>query len=107
MKEKNTGKDLFIISIITIISITVWVVLDVYLTFQKRDIPTVVKKQMEPLSPKLNTEVLDELEKKQYFDLTQEEFPPTIAITPTIEIPNASPTAEIQKVPTGTESANF
>ncbi len=71
MKKKGIKKDLFIIAVITIVTITVWVVLDIFLTFQKSTVPAVTKKLMEPLNPKLNTEVLDELEKKDFFNLSE------------------------------------
>lgn len=107
MKKKGIKKDLFAVSVITIITITVWLVLDIFLTFQKKAVPAVLQKQMEPLNPKLNMEVLEELEKKEYFDFTEEDLLPAITITPGTEIPAASPAAETQEIPTGTESANF
>ncbi len=107
MKKKGIKKDLFTVSIITMVTITVWVFLDIFLTFQKKAVPAVVQKQMEPLNPKLNTELLDELEKKEYFDFTEEDLLPAITITPATEIPTTSPAPETREAPTGTESPNF
>lgn len=75
MKSEGISKDLFIISIITTIAVTFWLVLDLYRNFQKSEVTQVVKKQTETLNPKLDTSVLDELEKKQSYELIQESFP--------------------------------
>lgn len=75
MKSEGINKDLFIISIITTIAVTFWLVLDLYRNFQKSEVTQVVKKQTEILNPKLDTSILDELEKKQSYELIQESFP--------------------------------
>jgi hypothetical protein len=74
MKTKGVSRDLFIISIITVVTVTVWLVLDIYLTYQKKETPQLIKKQMETLNPKLETSVLQELEKKQALELDREDF---------------------------------
>lgn len=87
MKTKGVSKDLFIISIITVVTVTVWLVLDIYLTYQKNETPQLVKKQMETLDPKLETSVLDDLEKKQSFELIGESL---TSLSPNTESPLSS-----------------
>lgn len=92
MKKQTIGKDLLILSILTTISVAVWIAVDIYKALYKSDIPQVLKIQMEPLNPKLDTIILEQLESRKFFDLKEEFIPPPL---PTLETPPASPESEI------------
>jgi len=68
MNKSTTSKDLFIASIVTTVTVVVWAMIDLFLTFKQTNISPVLKKQMEPLNPKLDTATLDNLEKKSGFE---------------------------------------
>lgn len=78
MKEKKIGKDLFIISVITTITIAVWIAIDVYRVLNKSEVPPAARKQIEPLDPKLDTDVLDQLEQRGFYDFSATETMETL-----------------------------
>lgn len=92
MKKQTIGKDLLIISILTTISVAVWIAVDIYGALHKSDIPQVLKKQIEPLNPKLDTLILEQLESREFFDLKEESMSPP---SPTLETLPANPESEI------------
>lgn len=109
-KQKGIGKDLLTVSIITTVAVGVWIALDVYWTMQKTEIPKVLAEQLEPLNPKLDLPVLDQLERESFFDIKEEgssfftsynpEPEPEIEPEPETEtepISTASPAAEIEE----------
>ncbi len=89
-KEKNISKDFLILSILTVISVTVWIILDVYHALNKSEIPQVLKQQTEPINPNLDLTILDELEKLTYYDWSEYQAPPTPAIQPATEATSES-----------------
>lgn len=81
-KRKGISKDFFLISVITTITAIFWVFIDINLTLQKKEIPNVLKNQMETLNPKLDFQILDDLDKKSAYDFNKDDFsleetPPT------------------------------
>lgn len=84
-KEKGISKDFLILSVLTVISVTVWIILDVYHALNKSEIPQVLKQQTEPINPKLDLTILDELEKLTYYDWSEYQALPTPVFQPTPE----------------------
>ncbi|TSC85739.1 MAG: hypothetical protein G01um101416_810 [Microgenomates group bacterium Gr01-1014_16] len=65
MKRSNKiGKDVVVILVSTCITILAWVGFEVYRAYFKPTIPGEVEKYLTPLSPSLDTQILDILEGK-------------------------------------------
>lgn len=88
IKKQSIDKDILIFSILTTITVTVWIVLDVYWAMQKTEIPQTIKNHLEPLNPKLDTSVLQNLENKDFFELSEGDV--TTAFSTEIEKPNSA-----------------
>lgn len=84
MNKNTTSKDLLITSIVTTVTVIVWVMIDLFLTFKPADVSSVLKKQMEPINPKLDTTTLDNLEKKSGFEFSS--APQTQFQEPPVEV---------------------
>jgi len=91
MKKQSISKDFLILSILSTIVVAVWIAIDVFLALNKSEIPSVLKKQTEPLNPKIETSVLDELEKQNYHDWSEYQTPTIIQAE---ETPQATEEAE-------------
>lgn len=77
MNKGGISRDLFIASIVTTVTVIVWAMIDLFLTFKQASVSPVLKKQMETLNPKLDLTILDDLEKKSGFgfsNTTQTQF---------------------------------
>lgn len=86
-KKQSISKDILILSVLTTIAVTIWIALDVYWAMQKSETPQVIKKQLEPLNPKLDTSILENLEKKDFFELSEG----GIIATPSVEFEELNP----------------
>ena len=112
-KKQSVNKDILIFSILTTITVTVWIALDVYWAMQKSETPQIIKKQLEPLNPKLDTSALENLGKKDFFALSEEgvittPFPEegVIAAPFPEEGVIATPPAELEELNQSTSAAN-
>jgi hypothetical protein len=91
MKKEGIRKDLLIASIITVVTVIVWVMIDISLTFQKSSVSNVLVKQTQVLNPKLDIFVLDDLEKKHNFEFNNEEdYSPSVVETNLMTVPETS-----------------
>ncbi len=61
MRPSKIPRDLFIISILTLITVLTWIAFDAYRVLQKEDVPKILQKQIEPINPDLDTKILDDL----------------------------------------------
>ena len=105
MKEKRSViRDFFILSILTVITVTVWMVIDVFQTLNKTDSVKIMK-GLEPLTPKIETSVLDALETKNYYEIQAYEPVSSPAAEATPETATPSPEMETA-TPTATAEAN-
>ena len=64
IRKAKIGRDLLVIAILTLITILVWVGMDVYRSLIKQEVPEVLRKQVLPLEPELETKVFDYLESR-------------------------------------------
>jgi len=53
------GKDMLLISIMTLLTVSTWILLEVYHLAQQNTIPAVTQQQMRPLSPNLKSGALE------------------------------------------------
>lgn len=85
MFGRNFKRDLFYLSIMSLLTVLTWLGFDVYRAYRRVQIPQVLKKQIQPLDPNLDTQVLSSLSQRQYKnreDLSVS-TPETITPTPT------------------------
>jgi len=64
MKKRKFSRDLFIVSILTLVTVLTWIVLDTYRVFNRREIPKVLQEQIEPLDPNLDIKIFDNLSER-------------------------------------------
>lgn len=66
------GKDILIIATLTLITILVWIGVEVHQTLSKEAVPKVLKEQISPLDDQLSGEVFEKLRTRGSF--TEEEL---------------------------------
>jgi len=64
MRKKKFSRDLFIVSILTLITVITWIALDIYRVFNKNEIPKVLREQIEPLDPNLDIKIFNNLSER-------------------------------------------
>ena len=79
LNKFKLGKDVLILSIMTLITVLSWVLFEVYRTVAKSTIPELTQKQMVSLDPKVNREIIQTL--KNQLSLSEEELN-TVVIVP-------------------------
>ena len=101
-KKTKISQDLFVLSLLTLLVIGAWVGSDAYHRFIAKQAITVPENLLTPLEPKINMEVLDQLEGKK--QLSEEEIEQILG---GISSPEAtpSPQTEVAPTPTATSSA--
>lgn len=82
MEEKNISRDFFILSVLTVISVTVWIVIDVYRTLNKTEDPKISSNLLETINPKIGTSVLDRLEEQKFYEISEYQPLPSPEIEP-------------------------
>jgi hypothetical protein len=85
MKKIKLGKDALTLSILTLVTVLTWIGFDVYKALTKSEIPRVLQKQIAPLNPKVDWEIIEELRNKK--TVSEEELK-------TVVIPEVSPSPE-------------
>lgn len=73
MRKKQSNITMF--AVLTTLAILTWVLVEAYLIFNKRNFESVPEDALAPLSPTLDTEVLNMIEKRRFF--AEEEVPAT------------------------------
>lgn len=64
MTKKGIDRDIVVLLISTLITVVAWVGFEVYRAYTKINPPEGIESYLTPLSPTLDTSVLDELEKR-------------------------------------------
>ena len=99
MKKFKLGKDILILTIITLITVLTWVGFEVWLAATKTTITKVTQEQLAPLNPNVPQEIIESL--KNNLTLSEEEMRESVSSPPAL--PTAETTASPQ--PTATESS--
>ena len=101
-KKTKINQDLFVLSLLTLITVAAWVGSNAYHRFIAKQAITVPENLLTPLEPKINMEILDQLEEKK--QLSEEEIEQILG---GISSPEAtpSPQTEVAPTPTATSSA--
>lgn len=72
MKEFKLGKNILILSIMTLITVLTWIGFEVYRVATKTTIPKVTQEQLTPLNPKIKKETIEKL--KTNISFSEEEL---------------------------------
>jgi hypothetical protein len=73
MNELKLGKNSLILSIMTLITVLVWIAFEVYRTATKTTIPKVTQEQMAPLNPQIKKEVIEKIKENIWFSAEEVE----------------------------------
>ena len=112
-KKRRLSKDLLIISILTLITVLVWVGTNTYHNFVAKKTTTFKKELLTPLESEINQKLIADLEKKKH--LSEEELtqilsqakittpsPTPEAVTPSPATASSSPATETAEEATST-----
>ncbi len=66
MFGQKINRDLLNLSIMTLITVLTWAGFDVYRAFHRVEIPEVLERQIRPLDPELDIEVLANLKERDF-----------------------------------------
>lgn len=91
MKRLQFGKDALILSIMTLMTVLVWIGFDVYRVLTKTEIPQVLQKQIASLNPKIDRETIGRIKIKK--TISEEELK-TIPLPVIMPSPEATPASE-------------
>ena len=97
------GKDALVLSILTLVTVLVWMAFDIYRALIRTEVPHVLKTQIAPLDPTISTIVLDDLESRISYPTERlNQITETIIVPEEVEV--SSPIEETTSQPS-TESA--
>ncbi len=82
MPKKLLSRDLLVLSILSVITVFTWIGFEVYRALTKTEIPIVLQRQIQPLNPVIQKEVLDSLRARRSFSVEELVLPP-----PPVEVP--------------------
>ncbi len=103
--KKPKAPRLLTVLIVTTITIVFWIFFGVYTILTTKGQVNVPPELMEPITPTLNTEALEELTKRIFFEEGAVPPPPiTVDVSPTPTVEEASPTPTLELVPEDTEA---
>lgn len=77
MQKDKLSRDILILSILTVITVFTWIGLEVYRALTKTEIPTVLKRQIEPLNPVIKKDIFEDLKSRSFFSVEELVIPPT------------------------------
>lgn len=80
MKQSKISKDLLMLSILTLIAVSTWIILDTYRIIKGNALPTIVQNQLEPINPKIDQQILENLSQKTKIN---RETLPALGVNPT------------------------
>lgn len=67
MKRNYFSRNLLLILILTSITIFVWIGIETYQILTRKDVPKVIKEQLEPLDPAIETQIIQDLSGKKNY----------------------------------------
>lgn len=64
MDEYKFGKNMLILSIMTLITVIVWIGYEVYHAYTQTTVPKIIKELIKPLSPNIDEVTIEDIKKK-------------------------------------------
>lgn len=96
MNQFKLGKNILILSILTLLTVFSWIGFEIYRAYTKTTVPKIIQELIKPLNPAINRTAIEEIEKQ--FQPSEEE----LNILPT---PISSPTPETEEQTTTGQTA--
>jgi len=63
VRQKNKiSRDVLVISVLSLLTILVWIGMDVHRKLTQKEVPEILEKQLLPLDPKIDVEIINVLE---------------------------------------------
>lgn len=81
-QEYKFGKNILVLSIMTLITVIVWVGYEVYHTYTQTTVPRIIKELIKPLSPSIDEAAIEDIKGK--YQIPEEEL--NIITQPIIEL---------------------
>jgi len=109
MKNKKLP-NIISLAILTLITSVVWIFFNVYRVFTTKTEPKVSREILQPLSPKLNSEIISEIENRVFIEQNQIPETPVEQVVPIpteTEEPVSTPEATASATPEATVSAEI
>ena len=96
MRKSKINRDIFVLSILTLITVLTWIAFDVYQALTRTTIPEVIQEQMKPLEPKIDKTKIERLQER--LSISEEELEKIIIhkieeTTPVLEISESTESA--------------
>jgi hypothetical protein len=100
MKKFKLGKDILILTIITLVTVLSWVSLEVWTVAHQTTVTKITQEQIAPLNPKINTEIIESLKSK--LTLSTEQINQLVSSPPAT--PSSEPESPVENAESATES---
>jgi len=71
-QEYKFGKNILVLSIMTLITVIVWVGYEVYSTYTQATVPRIIKELTKPLNPNIDEEAIEDIQEK--YQIPEEEL---------------------------------
>ncbi len=89
MNRPKLGRDILILSIMTLLTTLTWIGSEVYRNYTKSTVPKIIKELTTPLNPAIDTTIIDDIEKKYHPSIEELDLP-----TAPISLPSELTTGE-------------
>ncbi len=90
MDQPKFGKNILIISIMTLITVFIWIGYEVYHAYTATTVPTVVRELIQPLNPSIDEAIIENIKEK--YQIPTEEL--EVVTQP---LPSPSPEGEFEE----------
>lgn len=109
MNQLKFGKNIFVLSILTLVTAFVWIGYEVYHAYTKTTVPQVVTRLIQPLNPTIDQKALDEIREKYQLSSKELNIPPITLPSPLSEGEEVEEEVEEEASPsqTATEGASL
>ena len=98
MKSRKKTPKLFVtLSLLSTLTVFSWIGIEIYHSFKKTTIPSLLQKDLEPLNPTLDTDTLESLSQRTHLSEAELNQVPEITLISLEEEPVATPSAEEEK----------
>lgn len=94
MKKRKINRDILVLSVLTLITVLIWIAYDVYQALTKYTLPKVLEEQMKPLEPEIERTKIEKLKKRLSIPEEELEKIPLPEITPEAT-ESATPSGEL------------
>ena len=80
MKKKYVSRDILVLSVCTLITISAWIGFDVYRILTREEEPYVPGSQLAPFDPEIDQEIIDHIAQGAFWEKGEYLLPPKIVV---------------------------